>query len=384
MSKLKECPLYSMFRKLRKKIRECLFKSLFIFPMQKKIVFISYLGTKVNCNPKFIYDELKRRNIDCDLIWAVTEPDEYNFRCVKYKSLAFYYHLATAKIRISNTRLFSHWPKRKEQLYIQAWHGGIALKKVEKDAIDSLPKQYIENAINDAEKTDLMISNSKWQTKLFRRAFWYDGEILECGIPREDIYKKDCGIIKKKVYEYYSLDINNDKILLYAPTFRNNEDMSCYDLNFSILKNALQQKYGGRWIILARMHPNVQKYHLKNNTDVINVTSYDEINELIIASEILITDYSSCMFDGLLAQKKVVLYANDINNYVKDRGFYMEFSNLPFELAIKEDELIDIINNFDENEYAKKCTKFKNNVGIFEYGNASKTVVDWIENNIKK
>lgn len=199
MSKLKEGPLYSMFRKLRKKIRECLFKSLFVFPMQKKIVFISYLGTKVNCNPRFIYDELKRRNIDCDLIWAVTEPDEYNFRCVKYKSLAFYYHLATAKIRISNTRLFSHWPKRKGQLYIQTWHSGLGLKKSEAAARDSLPIEYVNNAIYDASITDLMISNSKFFTTAIREDFWYKGEILECGLPREDIFKYNKAEILKKV-----------------------------------------------------------------------------------------------------------------------------------------------------------------------------------------
>lgn len=359
-----------------------------IFPVDHKRVFINHFdGKGFSDNPKYIVLELKKRHRNMNIYCLNSEKDFHNngeVNFVKPRSLKSIFFQATSGIWISSVRMPYYSIKRAEQVYIQTWHAGIALKKVEADAVKKLSKRYIKKAIHDSKIIDLMVSNSKWESDLYRKAFWYKGEILECGLPREDIFAFPSIDIENKVLDFYKLNKKDIHLVLYAPTFRVDGNIECYDIDFNRLLNALINKWGGTWKILVRLHPNIQKKQdkIKYDDNILNGSQYGDINDLIIASDVVISDYSSCMFDGMLAQKKVVLYASDIEEYDKDRGTLFEFKELPFPLAITNDELIDIIRTFDENIYAEKCKNFKDKVGLFELGNGSRKVVDWIESKL--
>lgn len=134
------------------------------------------------------------------------------------------------------------------------------------------------------------------------------------------------------------------------------------------------------WKVLVRLHPNMQKRfnELNYGGDIIDATQYDEINELIVSSDILITDYSSCMFDGMISGSKVFIYATDIEDYIADRNFKISLDELPFPISTNMEELLLNIGEFDPRVYEKKCFEFKQKVGLYEYGNGSAKVADWI------
>ena len=127
--------------------------------------------------------------------------------------------------------------------------------------------------------------------------------------------------------------------------------------------------------LLVRFHPNTKfKGGFKN---AINVTDYPDMQELLCATDILITDYSSSMFDMLIANKKCILFTKDKEEYLKnERGMYFEFEKLPFPIVNNENKLLDIICKFDEKEYYRKIETFKNEIGLYESGNASKNIAD--------
>ena len=187
----------SVFRKVWKLILR-----LPIFKINnKKIVFDNFNGKGFGCNPKYIATELIKENVDCDMVWLVNDmntemPKE--IRKVKYGSFKSYYELTTAKIWIDNVRNYKGIPKKKKQFYIQTWHASIGFKKCEADIEKLLPEQYVKEAKNDGQITDLMISDSNFVTNVFKSAFWYNGKIEQIGLPRNDILNELPEKIKKK------------------------------------------------------------------------------------------------------------------------------------------------------------------------------------------
>ena len=358
-----------------------------IFPIQNKIVFTSFRGLCYNDNPKAIFKELKKANHRIKFIWLMKNDNEIidGSKIIKYRSLRAIYHLATARVWIDNKRKSRWIHKRKEQYYIQTWHGDIALKKIERDAEEKLDKDYIVTAKRDSENIDLFISGTKWMTKKLSSTFWYDGKILEVGMPRYDLFylnENEKLNNKEKIMKSLSIE-KNVKIILYAPTFRNNKRVDIYTLNYNQLLNMCRNKWGEEWKIFIRLHPNIQDMHkkIKYNDNVIDMSTYPDINELINICDILITDYSSCMFDAMIARKKCFLYAIDIKDYYDERGFYWKFDELPFSLATNNEDLLNNILNYNENIYIQKVESFENKVGLISNSNASKDVVDYIINN---
>lgn len=132
--------------------------------------------------------------------------------------------------------------------------------------------------------------------------------------------------------------------------------------------------------MIVRLHPNIQsKYRNHDYGDyAIDGSSYPDINELIIASEMLITDYSSCMFDALEIGKKVILYTPDINEYFDERGTYFDFAELPMPKSESNTELIECINSFDEDKFCRETKMFLDSCGLYNDGTASERIVNTI------
>ena len=359
-----------------------------LYPIKRnKITVVNYHGKGYGDNAKYIVENLTG---NYDIVWLVNDINTKvrfpkNVRLVKYGSYRALKEMATSMFWIDNSRKDYYPPKKSKQLYIQTWHSPLRLKKIEKDAESKLSHSYIQKAKDDAKLTDLMVSGSSFSTNLYKNSFWYDGEVLEVGTPRCDIFfKNDNFATKNKVDEYFKQD-EDTKYILYAPTFRKEFNKSTYSFDFEEVIATVEKKFGGRYTLLLRLHPNIAKSSnfLKYNDKVINASFYDDMQELLVSSEILITDYSSSMFDFLIARKKCFLYANDLENYlVENRGIYFNINELPFSCSTSSDSLIKDISEFNSNLYSKKIEEFYVNVGMFENGTASKNLAKWMEERI--
>lgn len=348
----------------------------------RKIVCENFGGKGYGDNPKYIVEELLKRG-KYDIVWIVDKNTKYSFpkgiRTVPIGTFRELYELATAKIWIDNNRkeLFIH--KGNDQYYIQTWHGFYSLKKIERDAEQTLLEEYVKAAIHDGAMTDLMMASCEDRKKLYLKSFWYDGEVMECGSPRNDIFFKK-GNFSEKVRKTFNIT-RDKKIVLYAPTFRDNHDISSYNLDYDSLCDSLEKKFGGEWICLIKLHPAIsyKKNQLNFTSRAIDATDYSDIQELFLTSDVLVTDYSDCMFEFSLTYKPVFLYTADLDEYKSTRDFYYDIRDLHYSISLTQDELEQAIAKFDEGIYRKETEEFLKRIGSYETGNASRCVADRID-----
>lgn len=367
-------------------------------PVKKGVIMCwAYNFKQYSCNPRHISEYLLDNAQEYDIYWVFRSKKYENnidkrIKTVRFKSWKYLILVNTAEFLISNSRtdpFHIYWHKRKGQKYIMMWHGGVALKKIEKDAEEKLGFSYVMKAKNDSKACDLMISGCKVQTKLLQEKFWYSGEILEHGIPRNDIFfKTDLHKeIKKKVCKLYDIPESN-RIILYAPTFRRNRSIKPYSIDWEQASPHIEKMLGSNSItVLIRLHPNligkVDTTALTRYQNTIDVTMYHDMQELLCISDMLITDYSSSMFDFTMLLRPCILYATDIEQY--DRGYYYKFDELPFPLTRNQEEFIKAISLFNEEEYKKKLMKFFNeDIGLLENGHACETITKWIKEHSMK
>ena len=346
----------------------------------QKIVFTNFYGKGYGDNPKAIAEELIKKAPGYRLIW-MTDDTSCEFppeiQRVPYSSFRRIYHLCTAKVWIDNCRKGARY-KKKGQLYIQTWHG-FALKRIEGDVVGALPQSYESYARRDSDQIDLILSDSCHMTEVYRRAFWYKGEILESGSPRNDILLRHDEKLKEKVYRCFSIPTHK-KMILYAPTFRKDHSLSCYQLNVSELLETLKSKFGESFVFVYRLHPALSGLgkELYHHPFAVNAENYPDIQELFVAADVLLTDYSSVMFDYMLTRKPCFLFAVDIDRYREDRNFYFDLNALPFTVSENQNALHTAIAQFEEKNYLERIQRFIVQTGMKTVGNASGECVKWI------
>lgn len=355
-----------------------------ILPIKEnKIVCCNMKGKRYGDNPKYITDALLKKTNNLDIVWLLNDLTDRevpeNVRIVKYDFWHQIYELATAKVWIDSNAKQYGFRKRKSQLYIQTWHGSYGLKKVGADLGDKISKIDICNCKYNFKNTDIMLANSRRTSEIYNRAFGYRGQILENGSPRNDIFFQNSEDIKDKVNKYF--EVNGKRIVLYAPTFRTDYRVSDLNLNYDILLQALSNRFGGEWVVLVRLHPNNlqdAKSFIQYTDKIINASEYDVMQELLVASDVLVTDYSSCMFDFVTNGKPCFLYASDIARYKEERDNYYELEDLPFPVATNEQELKEVITTFNADKYKKELNNLFEEVGLKETGHASEIAADYI------
>ena len=353
----------------------------YIFKVNKrKIVFCNFAGNGYSDNPKYIAEEIIKEKLDSQIVWLVRKHYDDIPECikqVKLPTLSSAYELSTAKVIVINTKNALPFFKKRSQYLIQTWHSTYGPKYVEKDAMDTLTAKYIKDSIENSEDTDLFISPCKLQTEEFRHAFWCNCEILPSGIPRNDIYFNYDSSTINEIKKRINLPCDA-KILIYAPTFRDDKSIDIYSmLNFAKIQLTLEKRFGGNWFILVRLHPGIRyevNFGFQFNDRIINVSDYDDIQELLLISNILITDYSSIMFDFYLLKKPVFLFTPDINSS-HIRGIRPSFYDFPFDHCITEDDLLSSIESFKESDYFFRINKFDKQFQSYDDGNASERVV---------
>lgn len=390
LKKLSPDWILELYKKGRFWLITALFRLFGLFPIHSnRVVICNVWG--FGDNAKYVTEELAGRNLkNMEIIFITNHPEAAGapkgVRVYKSNSIGAVYALSTARVWLDNNRKEPYIKKRKGQYYIQTWHGGIALKKIEKDYEEHLGRDYVKNAKRDSAMTDLYISNSDFCTEMYRRSFWYKGAILECGSPRNDILIHPDRNIGDRVRKALSIG-RETKIALYAPTYREGKNnTSAYILDYEKLLMALHSKFGGDWIIAVRLHPLVsaQSDGLSYGKKVINATHYRDIYELMSESDVLITDYSNIMFEFSFTGKPVFLYASDMEEYERDRGFYFEYTSLPYYKSKNMKELLEGIESFHKQSYEEDVQNFFDSLVLYESGQASKAVADRIVQVVEK
>lgn len=356
-----------------------------------KIVFDNFNGKGYGDNPGYIAESLSKLG-NYDMVWLVEAEDvelPRFIRRVKNNTPAAFYEYSTAGVWIDNVRNTIRPFKRKNQTYIQTWHASYGVKKVEGEAKSLLDEEYIMYAQEDGKICDYILADSFSSEQLYKQHFWLNPhtQILKCGLPRNDILfnTERYESIVLKIKEKFKVE-NDTKMILYAPTFRDDLSTDAYELDFNDIINAFQKKYDEKYVVLVRLHPNVSNYcdAIKYSNNVINVTSYPSIQELAIAADILITDYSSSYYDFLIQRKPVFLCALDRSKYEKQRGLVQEYDELPFPYASSCDNLIENIKAFDTKTYLIKVDSYLNRKPVYDKGDAAYQVASFIKKIVDK
>lgn len=393
-----------LFRKLArainlllKKIKYSYYK-LFYKINDKVILFEAFGGRNYTCSPKAIYEKMLEMDEfkDFKFVWSFVNPDKHEIKkdkrlvIVKSKSKDYFKYCSISKYWIVNSIMDEGITKKKSQIYVQCWHG-TPLKKLRCDievdgAILNTISEIRKRNDRDAKRFDYFISPSHYCTEKFISAFnlkalGKENIIIEKGYPRNDFLFnkniKDINEIKKK------LGIpKNKKVIFYLPTFRDNQHTSGvgYTYKLEIDFDRLKEKFAKDYVILFSPH-----YFIANSVDVskykgfiIGVQGYDEINELYLVSDIIMTDYSSVFFDFANLGKPMLFYMYDYDLYQgKLRDFYISLDELPGPIAKTQDELEYNLENIENisKKYNKKYEEFNKKYNYLDDGNASERVI---------
>ena len=355
-----------------------------LLPLQDRVSFIAFSGRQYSDSPRRISELLLKEHPEIQQVWAFNEPEKFRFleekgiKVVKYKSLEYLYYVMTSRVYVDNAEFWSILKFRPEQMVLETWHGGGAYKRVGGHRIDVNAREQ-QHAVEKMNKITLFLSSSRAFTNfVIRDAYQYRGEVLECGLPRNDDLLHPDAAAAQRVRKALSIP-ENAKVLVYAPTFRNSHSLDLYDVDFAALKAALERKFGGEWVIVLRMHYYLADKAMASQADFLrNATDYPDMQDLLQCADVLLTDYSSCMWDFSLMHKPCFLYARDINEYRGERDFYTPIEGWPFPLAADNAELAQVIADFDENTYRAAVDRHHKELGSAESGTAARQCVQRI------
>ena len=391
---------YIIKRKIKAFMHSLIYYVCQVFPIKKnKIVMWTFEGAGgYGCSPMYIAEEILKRNrqglTNFEIVWLVNDinkPFPAGIKKVKNNLWSRAYHLSTAKFWIANTRTFYGTVKRKATTYFQTWHGTVSLKPIGKMRGEKFSKiAYLVSAA-DSKLIDYALAGSHWCKNTWPDGLVYDGEILLTGTPRCDVLINSVKEKHIQLRKENELPLNA-KILLYAPTFRGGSQSTVRSVNtkavsidFKRVIKALETRFGGQWYIFLRLHPQlaakIDKMPIDEDSDrLIDVSQRPDMCEIMAATDAMITDYSSAIFEGFLTGQPCFIYADDLKDYIEDRGsLAFDLNEIPFSVAQSNDELIANILTFDEKIYATDSSNFIQKVGIIEDGHASKRIVDFLE-----
>lgn len=353
------------------------------------VIYQSFHGKSYSDSPKAIYEQLNRMNSKYRGVWVLdnlyTEIPAGTI-VVKPFTLLYYYYMARSKYFINNGNFPDFYEKREGTVHVQTWHG-TPLKKLGYDISSNSPS-YLENnspeLIRRNKRWDYLIAPNAYTSEILKRAFGFEKKMLDVGYPRNDILYNELHTdtithIKKKI----GIDLNK-KVILYAPTWRDNDfhnrqGNQVYELKFDL--DNFKKRFSEEYILLLRLHyRDASRLNLSlEDSSIINVSLYDDIQELYLISDVLITDYSSVMFDYTNLKRPMIFYCYDYLQYkTKMRGVYLNFASIaPGPIVFDEDQLFEAIEYSDSlmEIYHKEFDAFYNMFCSWEDGKASSRVI---------
>ena len=351
-----------------------------------KVVFMSFRGRSYSDNPRVISERLHARRPETDIVWlfkgdcfreAIKKAPDY-VRCVNRQSRKSWVELATARVWVDN---FTKDPELRgfpgdKQFYVQTWHGDRPIKKIAYDTDDSFYRLE--------EECSRVVTGSDFGMKMYRTAFRYRGEYINEGAPRNDILVRNDPDDIRRVRAKLGVP-EGVKLLLYAPTYR--EDVSVIPresrMDLARTLNLLEEN-GDKWMCLYRAH------YLSEGIDLeavqgrlLDMTKYEDMSELLLAADMLLTDYSSCATDYCIMDKPVFMYMADYEHYLSTRACYYDPHDTPLFIAHHQAELERLIQTTDADAVRANCRSLRDYYGINETGKATDAVCDYIIDKLK-
>lgn len=385
-----------MFRELLIEAYLFVFRMLFgifnLIPLKDKVTFVVSFGD----NTQYVYEEMRRKNISYDVVFLCKGSSYHRFHIYEDVSLTHLdtanpidfvksvYHLATSKyVLVDNYYGFLAVTNFKPEVEcVQLWHASGAIKKfgLEDSSVQFRTKRAQERFLNVYSRFHKVIVGSDMMAQYFMNAFGVKGEnILRTGIPRTDFFYNQNE--KERIFNQITKQnelLWNKKVILYAPTYRDQE-LDCFKLELDLDK--MYEDLSDEYVLVLRLHPaikNVEDYNEKYPDFVLNYSSSEyDINELLIVTDVLITDYSSILYEFSLLRKPMVFYAYDLGEYQTGRGLWENYEQLvPGPVVKTTEELIYVIqqNDFDLNkleEFSRRWNKYSN-------GNSSENLVSYL------
>lgn len=379
-----------ILRHRREMVKFCYFHLFLKQSMKENWVFCeSFFGKSYSDSPKYIYEYLSVHDPGkYRFIWVIDRKSvqlPYPHTRVKRFSLRYCYYLARCKYYVFNGRQPEWAVKRSGNVFLQTWHG-TPLKRLvfDQEDVSSATARYKLQVYHQSRAWDYLIAPNRYSAEIFRRCFLYQKEMLETGYPRNDIlHAMDRKELSLRIKERIGIPVDK-KTLLYAPTWRDDEYYSKGRYKFSLQLDLRQMKerLGKEYVLLLRTH-----YFIADRLDVrgledfaFNVSSYDDIAELYLISDVLITDYSSVFFDYANLKRPMLFFMYDLLKY-RDilRGFYINIEEeLPGPILSTSEEVVEAIERLDKLrlEYRDKYERFYEKYCGWEDGNSTQRVVE--------
>lgn len=367
-----------------------------ILPLSKDVVvFESNVGRNYSGNVRSIYEAMLEQKMDAKyrFVWSIEDVKTEipgRVRVVRRTRMRYLYYMAIAKVWVSDSRMPKWLIKRDGVTYIQTWHG-TPLKKLALD-MDVLSMggsvdvdKYHDNFVANTRTWDYLISQNAFSTETFRRCFAFDKQMLEIGYPRNDVLFRDnnsdaIADLKRQ------LGLPQDKkIILYAPTWRDDQfyQKSIYKFTSEMDYDRMKAELGDEYVMIVKFH-----YLVKDNIDwskygdfIYEFDQHQDIAQLYLVSDLLITDYSSVMFDYSLLKRPMFFFAYDMENYKTNlRGFYFDFlATAPGPIVETTDALTEAILTYDAGAWQDKYDAFAKRFNHADDGTASEKVAVLIE-----
>jgi CDP-glycerol glycerophosphotransferase len=364
-----------------------MFRAARLLPFKRTTLFESGLGKQYTGNPKYMYERLVARGESQRSIWILNTTqrmkDPTTRKIARYTP-RFYWNLARAKVWITDQH-FPHGlkPGRKTS-FIQTWHG-TPLKRLllDQDQFVAQPKDYLAKTLKRIAYWDVMIAQSERAASFFRSAYAFLGPVLTEGYPRNDILARndpaDVDLVRKR------LGVPEGKrIVLYAPTFRDDERSGTYwNHDMALDLEAFGRELDDEFFLLVRTHHFVRKNSSLSSLLAgfgKDVSGYGDVQELLLVADVLVTDYSSLLFDFSVTGRPMIFYAYDLEHYRDElRGFYLDYEQeMPGPIVRSSDEVIERIASVDswQGEYGEAIERFQRSFCPNDDGMASDRVIN--------
>ncbi|WP_433350499.1 CDP-glycerol glycerophosphotransferase family protein [Microtetraspora malaysiensis] len=362
-------------------------------PLREAAVYVSFDGRSYSDSPRAIYEERVRRGDDSEHIWVVRDgafvppgsaelglPGDIVPKVVREGSREHYEALARSRYVVSNGFLPPWFRTREDQICVQTWHG-TPVKHIGRDLPhmrrEPRPPVWHRQAV-EVRGWDVLVSQSPWASSVLRKAFGYEGEILECGYPRNDVLVGDREPAASAIRRRVGVP-EGKRVILYAPTFRD------YDRRNASVKLDLvdaRRALGADHVVLVRGHAMQAFPHVPSlDGFAIDVTTYPDIADLLLIADVLVTDYSSSMFDFVASGRPVVLFTPDLDRYRAAREIYLDLeSQRPGPRLATSPEVVEVLRSIDsvQAKLADRYASFVRTYAPNENGKAAARLVDHV------
>ena len=335
------------------------------------VFFSSFQGKAYSDSPRAISEALHAMDPGIDIVWQLYDragaPDYV--RAVRPHTLSALAEIARARCIVDNFNRAVHFLKFADQIYVQTWHGDRGFKKILYDMNDGL--KYPDGA-----QMDLAVSGSDFGTRVFRSAFRYAGEVMQRGMPRNDRLVAPDEAEIRQIRAKLGIR-EGERVLLYAPTFRDatvgGEQKADFDIRRAL--DALEGSTGRKWRCLVRAHD--LNRGILCGAGATDVSAYPEMSDLLLISDLLITDYSSSAGDYVLLDRPVILYQPDLDAFMKsDREMYFDIRSCPYVRAESEAALMRLLGDFES--IPADGSAVRAFYGVSETGKSAEAVAKWI------